>query len=190
MIENLVDDPSEQSPRRLVKQVKEPDHQNLRLERSEQALLNIMEDLKGQNLRLERSQQALLNVMEDLKESETRERQARDALEARVRQRTVELFTANQRLEIEIDERDRQAEARKAVEAALREQEQRLRLITDSIPAFITYVGADRRFEFVNQQALMTFGRASRDAIGHHMQEVLGTVYAELEPRVGSGATR
>ena len=163
MIEDLVTERSDQPPRELVKRI---------------------EELDRQNLSLERSQRALLNVMEDLKESETRVRQTRDALEARVRQRTVELFTANQRLELEIDERDRQVEARTAAETARREQEQRLRLITDSVPALIAYVGADRRYQFVNDGYRTMFGRTSSGVIGHHMREILGASYTEIEPRV------
>ncbi|HLF73704.1 MAG TPA: PAS domain S-box protein [Anaerolineales bacterium] len=54
---------------------------------------------------------------------------------------------------------------------ALHGGEEHLRLITDALPALISYVGADRRYRFSNRAYQEWFGH---DAQGKHIEEVLG----------------
>ncbi|HCH0556718.1 TPA: diguanylate cyclase [Pseudomonas aeruginosa] len=70
-------------------------------------------------------------------------------------------------------------------ESALRESEQRLRTITDNVPALVARVGQDLRYEFVNRHYAHWLGRPSDDVIGRHMDEVLAPEhFASLLPHV------
>ena len=64
---------------------------------------------------------------------------------------------------------------RKASEWALRESEQRIRLITDAIPALIAYVDAGGRYRFTNKPYEDWFGRPRSEINGRHMRAVLGS---------------
>ncbi len=99
-------------------------------------------------------------------------------LEERVRTRTAELETANARLATANSEIDQIADA-------LRRSETRLRLIIDSIPAFIAYIGRDEIYQFANRGYAEWFG-ASRDAIiGRSIREVLGEeTYGQIKPHL------
>ncbi|WP_332671037.1 PAS-domain containing protein [Aromatoleum sp.] len=95
-------------------------------------------------------------------------------LEARVRARTVELESANIRLahaNAEIDE----------IAGALRRSEERLKLIIDSIPALIAYVGRDEIYQFANRGYAEWFGLTKDTIVGRSITEVFG---AELYPLV------
>ncbi len=74
--------------------------------------------------------------------------------------------------------------ARKAAETALAESEQRLRLITDSVPALISYVDRDLRHRFVNRRFEEWFGRPDEWFLGRPVVEVLG---AEVMDRARQG---
>ena len=67
----------------------------------------------------------------------------------------------------DITERSRNA-------AALRESERRLRLITDAMPALISYINSDRRYEFANKTFEEWFDRPSSEIEGLYMWQVLG----------------
>ena len=54
---------------------------------------------------------------------------------------------------------------------ALRGGEEQLRLITDALPALISYVDADKRYQFSNKAYEEWFGH---EAQGKHLEEVLG----------------
>ncbi|WP_298868782.1 PAS domain S-box protein [uncultured Gimesia sp.] len=76
---------------------------------------------------------------------------------------------------------------RKLAEEALKESEHRLRLVTDSIPAFISYMGADRCYEFVNKRYESTFGLERAQIVGKPVWDILGEEYYELiKPRLDS----
>lgn len=62
----------------------------------------------------------------------------------------------------------------KAAEQALQNREQQLRIITDAIPALISYIGRDQRYHFVNRQYEVWFGQHPGDLLGKTMTEVLG----------------
>ncbi|GGF59768.1 NahK/ErcS family hybrid sensor histidine kinase/response regulator [Alteromonas lipolytica] len=66
-------------------------------------------------------------------------------------------------------------------QVALRESEQRIRLITDAMPALISYVNKDLCYEFVNQEFEKWFNRTRDQIINHHLSDVLGEkVYQTL----------
>ncbi|MDT3672682.1 MAG: PAS-domain containing protein [Aromatoleum sp.] len=88
-------------------------------------------------------------------------------LEARVLARTAELESAN----AEID----------AIAGALRRSEERLKLIIDSIPALIAYVGRDEIYQFANRGYAEWFGLTKETIVGRSIVEVFGT---ELYPLV------
>ena len=80
--------------------------------------------------------------------------------------------------------------ARREVEQALHASEQRLRLITNIIPALIGYVTPDQRFAFGNQKYLDAFGLVGHNLPGMTVAAVLGDdVYAQSAPYI-EGALR
>ncbi|TNC48591.1 PAS domain S-box protein [Rubellimicrobium rubrum] len=52
--------------------------------------------------------------------------------------------------------------------------ERRLEQVTDALPVFISQVGRDRRFQFVNRAYEEWFGRRREDLIGRSVEEVIG----------------
>ncbi|HUR53847.1 MAG TPA: PAS domain S-box protein [Gemmataceae bacterium] len=74
---------------------------------------------------------------------------------------------------------------RYAAEARVRAKEERLRLITDSVPALISYVGRDLRYQLVNHAYETWFGHPREELVGRTMAEVLGDdAWAVSAPRV------
>ena len=64
----------------------------------------------------------------------------------------------------------------------LRDNEQRIRLITDAVPGLIAYVDADQRYRFVNRKYEDVYAVPRQDIIGKHVKEVWGeTTYREAE---------
>ena len=63
---------------------------------------------------------------------------------------------------------------RKQAEAALRNNEQQLRLITDNIPAFVAYVDSALHFRFNNKKYEYWFGMSQEELRGKHVRDVLG----------------
>ena len=110
-----------------------------------------------------------ITVYEDItarKQTEAALRESYEQLEARVRDRTTELLALNTQLAREVEERQRMA-------AALRESENRIRLITDTVPVLIAYLDADRRYQFVNQKHAEWFGVATTAFLGRTFGEML-----------------
>ena len=71
------------------------------------------------------------------------------------------------------------------VEQALRESKQRLRMITDNIPALIAYVDANERVQFVNVQVTRMSGIAQEALLGRTVREVRGdSKYAAVQPHI------
>lgn len=71
------------------------------------------------------------------------------------------------------------------VERALRASEQRLRLVTDNIPALISYVRPDQHFEFGNGKYQAAYGLRQSSISGMSQQAVLGPdVYAQSAPYI------
>lgn len=76
---------------------------------------------------------------------------------------------------------------RKHAELALKESEHRLRLVTDAMPAFISYTGINQCYEFVNQCYESTFGRKRSEIVGKTVWDIFGTDYYEsIKPHLES----
>ena len=70
-----------------------------------------------------------------------------------------------------------------ALAESLRASERQLRLITDSLPALVTYMGQDRRFKFTNDAYKTWFGIEPQSLIGKHAKELVGEVgYRQIQP--------
>jgi diguanylate cyclase (GGDEF)-like protein/PAS domain S-box-containing protein len=68
---------------------------------------------------------------------------------------------------------------------ALGQSEQRLRLVTDHVPAFISYVDRDRRYRFANALYRDFFGLEPRSLIGKTVREVRGeAAYQRISPKL------
>ncbi|MGB3573068.1 MAG: ATP-binding protein [Phormidesmis sp.] len=91
-------------------------------------------------------------------------------LEDRVRLRTAELTAVNASLQKEIQERQ-------IVDAALRQSESQLRLITNHLPVLIAYVDNDQRYRFNNQVYEQWLGKSPAQIAGCSMEEVMGEAY-------------
>jgi diguanylate cyclase (GGDEF)-like protein/PAS domain S-box-containing protein len=75
--------------------------------------------------------------------------------------------------------------AHRAGEMALLKSEQRLRLITDNIPALIAYVTPDERVAFANRRYEEAYGILHEEVCGMRTWEVLGPeVYAVTKPYI------
>ncbi len=76
---------------------------------------------------------------------------------------------------------------RKAIAERIRTSEAQLRLITDSIPALVSYIDRDERYRFVNRQYSEWFGRKGGEFIGQTMSDVLGMqAWDRLRPHIRS----
>jgi PAS domain S-box-containing protein len=70
-----------------------------------------------------------------------------------------------------------------ALAESLRARERQLRLITDALPALVTYMGQDRRFRFTNNAYRTWFGIDPESLIGKHAKELVGEVgYRQIQP--------
>ncbi|TWA67274.1 PAS domain S-box-containing protein [Azospirillum brasilense] len=69
---------------------------------------------------------------------------------------------------------------RKRAEQALRDSEERIRLVTDAVPALIAYVDAEQRFRFVNKAYEGWFNRKREEIEGQPMWAALGDLYYEV----------
>jgi diguanylate cyclase (GGDEF)-like protein/PAS domain S-box-containing protein len=79
-----------------------------------------------------------------------------------------------------------------AMTEALRERaheqvqsEERLRMIADNIPAFVSYIDREHRYQFVNASYQDFFGRTPEELIGRTLREVWGDeFYKNLKPKI------
>ncbi|MHC5719644.1 MAG: PAS domain-containing protein, partial [Nostoc sp.] len=70
-------------------------------------------------------------------------------------------------------------------EAELRSREQELRLITDALPALISYVDANRCYQFINRTYEIWFNRSRDEILGKPVHALLGEmVYQRIEPYI------
>ncbi|MBK1990663.1 PAS domain S-box protein [Sphaerospermopsis aphanizomenoides BCCUSP55] len=73
----------------------------------------------------------------------------------------------------------------KQVEQRLRQQEEQLRLITNSLPGQISYVDAQQRYRFNNKRYEEWFGISASQMYGKHLKELLGeSLYQSISPYV------
>jgi two-component system, OmpR family, sensor histidine kinase VicK len=99
-------------------------------------------------------------------------------LEEMVEARTAELQEANRNLKQEINDRMQ-------AEAALRQSEEQLRLITNGLPVLISYVDNRQHYQFNNQAYEEWLGQSPAEIHGHHLQEVWGNLcYREMQTYV------
>ena len=99
-------------------------------------------------------------------------------LEEIVATRTTELRQANHSLQQEIADRLQ-------AEAALRQSEEQLRLITNAMPVLIAYVDADRCYRFNNQAYEDWLGIPPATIAGQPLQQVWGDpCYERMQPWV------
>ncbi len=79
----------------------------------------------------------------------------------------------------------RELAGHKQAEAALRNSEERFRLIADNVPVLLAYVDSERHYRFANKQYRQWFGLAPTDIIGRRLGEVIGeAAYEMVQPYV------
>jgi len=79
----------------------------------------------------------------------------------------------------------RDISAAKVAEQARRESEHRLRMVTDNLPALISYLDRDLCYRFVNRTYQQWFGDEAAPQIGTSVREFYGEqAWAEIEPRL------
>ena len=70
-------------------------------------------------------------------------------------------------------------------EAQIRKSATQLKLITDAMPALISYIGPDGTYRFTNRQYESWFGKPAEQVVGRHVSEVLGSeAYEVVRPRL------
>jgi PAS domain S-box-containing protein len=75
--------------------------------------------------------------------------------------------------------------ARKEAEEALRMSEEKLRLLTDAVPALISYVDSEQRYRFNNKGYEDWFNLTCAELYGKHLREALGEdTYRQISPYV------
>lgn len=79
----------------------------------------------------------------------------------------------------------RDISARKRDEQALVDSEERLRMVTDSVPALIAYLDMNERYLFINQGGAELYGQPVEDIVGKTVLEVVGPDnYALMKPHI------
>lgn len=74
---------------------------------------------------------------------------------------------------------------RKGAEDAFRIQEEQLRLVIDAVPALISYVDSEQRYQFTNKGYEEWFGHSREQVRGKHLKEILGQdAYESIRPHV------
>ena len=70
-------------------------------------------------------------------------------------------------------------------EEALRFHQEQLRLVIDALPALISYVDSEQRYQFTNKGYEDWFGHSRDEVSGKHLIEILGPVaYESIRPHV------
>ncbi|OLP19423.1 diguanylate cyclase [Leptolyngbya sp. 'hensonii'] len=88
-------------------------------------------------------------------------------LEEMVEVRTAELKQVNRSLQQEINDRMQ-------AEAALRQSEEQLRLITNALPVLIAYVDDQQCYRFNNKAYRDWLGQSPKEIYGRHLQQIWG----------------
>lgn len=74
---------------------------------------------------------------------------------------------------------------RREAEAALRDREHRLRLVTDAMPALIAYCDKHTVYQYCNARYTEWFGLPMEDIVGRHVREVLGPdAFEKIRPAI------
>ncbi|HYR34770.1 MAG TPA: diguanylate cyclase, partial [Burkholderiales bacterium] len=75
--------------------------------------------------------------------------------------------------------------ARRLFADALRESEERLQIITDNVPALVSYIDADERYRFNNRAYEDWLGLGAKEMLGRTVREVWGEErYAHFRPNI------
>ncbi|BAY07140.1 multi-sensor hybrid histidine kinase [Calothrix sp. NIES-2098] len=75
--------------------------------------------------------------------------------------------------------------ARKQVEETLRQKEEQLRLITNAVPVFISYVDAQQRYRFNNRKYEEWYGIKASEVYGKQVKDIVGeSVYQAIRPYI------
>ena len=83
-----------------------------------------------------------------------------------------------------VQELEGEVAERKRAEATLRESEEHLRLITDAVPAAITYMDSDLRYRFVNKYYGEMHGIDPKGLIGMHLRNAIdGELFERISDR-------
>jgi len=99
-------------------------------------------------------------------------------LEQRVHERTAALEQKNQELQ-------REVERRAAVEATLRQSEQRVRSITENLPALVVQVDRDGKFVFLNSRSLKFYGSTAEELLEQPVRKAYSERdYARVAPHI------
>ena len=79
----------------------------------------------------------------------------------------------------------RSMQERALAESALRQSEERMRLVANNVPALISYVDREQRYRFSNRTYDAWFGIAHEEMIGRTVAEVFGDdAYARMRPDI------
>jgi PAS domain S-box-containing protein len=74
---------------------------------------------------------------------------------------------------------------RQQAKANLQQREAELQLVTNAVPALISFVDAEQRYRFNNEKYEIWFGQRPSEIYGKHLREVLGEAsYAAIRPYV------
>ena len=73
---------------------------------------------------------------------------------------------------------------REKVLAALRESEERLRVVTDNLPALIAYVDTDERYRFANRQCCEWYARPLEEILGKRIADIHTGAYDKFADRL------
>ena len=123
-----------------------------------------------------------VTLYSDITELRRQQRQIHDQtlmLEARVQERTLALSASNQELRQTLAEKE-------SISRSLLQNEARMRLITDSIPALIAYFDIDRHYHYVNRGYHDWFGLDTSQPERISAKEFLGNAtYAQIKPNIG-----
>ncbi|MGK7889991.1 MAG: ATP-binding protein [Leptolyngbyaceae cyanobacterium] len=104
--------------------------------------------------------------------------QLMENLETIVAQRTAELRQVNQSLQQEITDRVQ-------AEDSLRQNEEQLRLITNTLPVLIAYVDNQERYRFNNAAFKAWLGKSPETIQGQRLRQIWGSAtYDHIRPRV------
>lgn len=99
-----------------------------------------------------------------------------------VKRQTAVLTVLNETLEQEVVERTHQVIAHAAEKE---KSEQQLRLITDTLPALVSFIDVKQKYRFVNDAYTKWFNKAGEEILGKPIQDVLGQkAYQAIEPHV------
>jgi PAS domain S-box-containing protein len=81
----------------------------------------------------------------------------------------------------------RSQERHRQVEEDLIRRSEELRLVTDAVPALISYIGSDLRYRLVNARYVDWFGRSSDEIVGHPVHQLLGNAaFERVKPHMES----